>query len=128
MPFVSNTGTSSHDPSATLRGDPRNLGKGRPAHTHRKSMEVVQKHQRGMNSQTSDSSASSTAPTAVTRRGEGAVGTDGVRIGGGRGMAGPLSPKRTAQLSGKGREGSEGSPSMGSSFSDLDGTFSYVVC
>jgi hypothetical protein len=128
MPLVSNTGTSSHDPSATLRGDPRNLGKGRPAHTHRKSMEVVQKHQRGMNSHTSDSSTSSTAPAAVTRRGEAAVGKDGARIGGGRGMSGPLSPKRTAELSGKGREGSEGSPSMGSSFSDLDGTFSYVVC
>jgi hypothetical protein len=93
---------------------------------HRKSMEVVQKHQRGMNSQTSDSSTSSTAP--VMPRGEGAVGRDGMRIGGGRAMAGPLSPKRTSALSGKGREGSEGSPSMGSSFSDLDGKFSYVWC
>lgn len=95
--------------------------------THRKSMEVVQNHQRGMNSQTSDSSASS-ALAMQPRRGEGAVGKDGTRIGGGRGLTGPLSPKRTAQLSGKGREGSEGSPSMGSSFSDLDGTFSYVLC
>jgi hypothetical protein len=88
-------------------------------------MEVVQKYQRGKNSQTSDSSASSTAP--VARRGESAVGKDGARIGGGRGLTGPLSPKRTAELSGKGREGSEGSPSMGSSFSDLDGTFSYTL-
>lgn len=129
MPLTSNTGTgtSGHDPSATLRGDPRNLGKGRPVHTHRKSMEVVQRGiNKGVNSQTSDSSASSTAPTAGIgiRRGEGAIGKNGARIGGGRGMAGPLSPKRKAELSGK---GSEGSPSMGSSFSDLDGTFSFVV-
>lgn len=34
----------------------------------------------------------------------------------------PLSPRRTAELKGKGisREGSDGTPSMGSSFSDLD--------
>jgi hypothetical protein len=89
--------------------------------TRKKSMEVVQRHQRGVNSQTSDSSASSTAP----RRGE-AVGKDGARIGGGRGIN-PLSPKRTAQLSGRGREGSEGSPSMGSSFSDLDGMFLFLL-
>lgn len=31
---------------------------------------------------------------------------------------GPLSPKRTAELAGK---SSDGTPSMGSSFSDLDG-------
>ena len=87
-------------------------------------MEIVQKHQMGINSQTSDSSAGSTAPVG---RGESAIGKDGARIGGGRGVAGPLSPKRTVELSGKGREGSEGSPSMGSSFSDLDGTFSYTL-
>ena len=85
-------------------------------------MEIVQK-QRQVNSQTSDSSASSTAP----RRGETAVGKDGRIIGGRRDMTGPLSPKRTAELSGRGREGSEGSPSMGSSFSDLDGKFSSLL-
>lgn len=42
---------------------------------------------------------------------------------------GPLSPRRTAELAGKSpsgkasREGSDGTPSMGSSFSDLDGTY-----
>ena len=65
-------------------------------------MEIVQKHQMGINSQTSDSSAGSTAPVG---RGESAIGKDGARIGGGRGVAGPLSPKRTVELSGKGREG-----------------------
>ena len=119
-------GTSSHnDPSATLRGDPRNVGQKRHVHSHRKSMEVLQRHQKGL--ETSDSSTSSTAqatPVGLARKGEVAVGKDGNRIGGGRGVSGPLSPKRTAQLSGRGREGSEGSPSMGSSFSDLDGMLS----
>jgi hypothetical protein len=84
-------------------------------------MEIVQEKQKGTISQTSDSSASSTAPAMLPKKAESGIGKDGARIGSGRGMAGPLSPKRTAQLSGKGREGSEGSPSMGSSFSDLDG-------
>lgn len=120
-------GTSSHnDPSATLRGDPRNIGQKRPTHPHRKSMEVVQRHQKGL--ETSDSSASSTAqatPAGLARRGEVAVGRDGALIGGGRRVSGPLSPRRTAELSGRGREGSEGSPSMGSSFSDLDGMYPF---
>ena len=42
-----------------------------------------------------------------------------------------MSPRRTAELTGrspgKGREGSEGSPSMGSSFSDLDGKFKLPI-
>lgn len=46
-------------------------------------------------------------------------------------IAGPLSPRRTAELArssprrstGSGRETSDGTPSMGSSFSDLDGMF-----
>ena len=118
-----------HDPSATLRGDPRHIAAARrPAHMQKKSMEGVQKQKRGGNSQTSDSSASSTAPVGGIRRGEGvAVGKDGGRIGGGsasgRGVPGPLSPKRRAELAGKGKEGSEGS--MGSSFSDLDGEFPF---
>lgn len=49
-------------------------------------------------------------------------------------FGGPLSPRRAAELQGKGkgiakgysREGSDGSPSMGSSFSDLDGM--YLIC
>ena len=102
MPFAA--GEGHQDPSATLRGDPRGAA--------RKSG-----HRKTMVSQTSDSSNSSTAP--VTRRVE-ATKRQG-------GKPGPLSPRRTAELAGtgkgkgKGKEGSEGSPSMGSSFSDLDG-------
>ncbi|TVY33140.1 Autophagy-related protein [Lachnellula subtilissima] len=110
MPFV---GESSHnDPSATLRGDPRNIGRRAPT---KKPMEVAQQ------SQTSDSSASSTAP--VTRRPQPLPKEGSQR----QRPTGPLSPRRTAELAGrspgmksKGRESSDGTPSMGSSFSDLD--------
>lgn len=113
MPFAAGE-PSHHDPSATLRGDPRNIS--RRMSTHKKAMEVAQQ------SQTSDSSASSTAP--VARRPE-ALPREGSHK---RRVEGPLSPRRTAELAGrspgmkgKGREGSDGTPSMGSSFSDLDG-------
>lgn len=99
MPFSAD---ANHDPSATLRGEP--VGIAKRTHGYKKT-DI---------SQTSDSSASSTAPStkpvaSLRRHGPG-----------------PLSPRRTAELAGrsprgKGREGSEGSPSMGSSFSDLDG-------
>ncbi|TVY30361.1 Autophagy-related protein [Lachnellula hyalina] len=110
MPFV---GESAHnDPSATLRGDPRNIGRRAPT---KKPMEVAQQ------SQTSDSSASSTAP--VTRRPQPLPKEGSQR----QRPTGPLSPRRTAELAGrspgmksKGRESSDGTPSMGSSFSDLD--------
>ncbi|KAG9241973.1 hypothetical protein BJ878DRAFT_518039 [Calycina marina] len=96
------------DPSDTLRGEPYNIATRRtPAHSHTN----THKGKDVRISQTSDSSASSTAPH---RR---------VEAMGGK-KPGPLSPRRTAELAGrspgKGREGSEGSPSMGSSFSDLD--------
>src|SRR3569833_567706 len=83
------------DLGATLRGDPNK--------------------DRIYQSQTSDSSASSAARHPQ---------------GGGDRRPGPLSPRRAAELSGRSprsrnrgvsREGSEGTPSMGSSFSDLDG-------
>jgi hypothetical protein len=70
---------------------------------------------RGEVSQTSDSSTSSVNPT-MTRR------ADGQRRGG----PGPLSPKRTAELSGR-KDGSDGTPSMGSSFSDLDGVSQLLL-
>jgi hypothetical protein len=90
MPLASN------DPSATLRDDPRTA-------TRRTT------RGKGDISQTSDSSTSSVSPI-VTR------GAPGQR----RSTPGPLSPKRTAELSGR-KESSDGTPSMGSSFSDLDG-------
>lgn len=93
-----------------------------------------------LQSQTSDdSSASSSAPTPMNRRPDAVVGQEG--NAGRRGPTtpvtgqGPLSPKRTAELAGrspgtkgKGREGSDGTPSMGSSFSDLDGMSPSFCC
>ncbi|KIN07817.1 hypothetical protein OIDMADRAFT_174728 [Oidiodendron maius Zn] len=89
MPLANN------DPSATLRDDPKS---------------ATRKSTRGKGdiSQTSDSSTSSMNPV-ITRE------TTGQR----RSTPGPLSPKRTAELSGR-KESSDGTPSMGSSFSDLD--------
>ncbi|KAH8774931.1 hypothetical protein BGZ57DRAFT_926569 [Hyaloscypha finlandica] len=112
MPFAAPSETPSHhDPSATLRGDPRNIGSRRPA--HKKSMDAA------LQSATSDSSTSSTA--LAPRRPEPLRGTQRQIL------TGPLSPRRTAELAGrspglkgKGRQDSDGTPSMGSSFSDLD--------
>lgn len=94
----------------------------------KKAEEVLAQHD-----QTSDSSASSAHPGSnSTTSGH---GFDFDRRGHSHGhshvhrnrLAGPLSPRRTAELAGrspgKGREGSDGTPSMGSSFSDLDGEF-----
>jgi hypothetical protein len=113
MPFAEPT---HHDPSATLRGDPRNISR-RNLPTHKKPS--VATHQ----SQTSDSSASSAA-TPARPRPEAIARESSQR----QRLTGPLSPRRTAELAGrspiskgKGREGSDGTPSMGSSFSDLDG-------
>jgi hypothetical protein len=110
MPFAEPT---HQDPSATLRGDPRITNRRNPP-THKKSITAV--HQ----SQTSDSSASSAALTPARARPEATPPRHK--------FTGPLSPRRTAELAGrspiskgKGREGSDGTPSMGSSFSDLDG-------
>ncbi|KAK9425204.1 hypothetical protein SUNI508_03344 [Seiridium unicorne] len=94
--------SAQHDLSATLRGNlPRKLPK---------------QHGKIHLSQTSDSSASSNAP--VPRGSSGGKG----------GPSGPLSPRRTMELAGRSPGGkgkgysrdSDGTPSMGSSFSDLD--------
>jgi hypothetical protein len=86
-------------------------------------------------SQTSDSSAGSAAVVARPRPGTAGVGADGRRAP----QQGPLSPRRTAELAARGpgsasrgakgasREGSDGAPSMGSSFSDLDGESSFLL-
>jgi hypothetical protein len=97
--------------------------------------------------------SSSAAVTVASRRQHQGTGTAGAGAGGRRGLpapaintpaagqappgyGGPLSPRRAAELAGRGyhhqgsvsskgkgasREGSDGTPSMGSSFSDLDG-------
>ncbi|RYO79932.1 hypothetical protein DL766_007426 [Monosporascus sp. MC13-8B] len=91
-----------HDLSATLRGNPRDFARRLPReHIH--------------HSETSDSSASSAVPVE-----HGASDRNQPR--------GPVSPRRTMELSGrspsaKGKgysRDSDGTPSMGSSFSDLD--------
>ncbi|KAH8180155.1 multidomain presynaptic cytomatrix related protein [Sarocladium implicatum] len=97
--------SAAQDLASTLRGDSRTSSR-RP--TRKEPVHL---------SQTSDSSVGSAA--------------QGQRKGKQREQnpAGPLSPRRTAELSGKSpgaksrgysREGSDGTPSMGSSFSDLD--------
>ncbi|KAI3329635.1 hypothetical protein F4824DRAFT_505949 [Ustulina deusta] len=94
-----------HDLSATLRGDIRD----------QKRSVKGSSRDRIYHSQTSDSSTSS---VAVSRG-----ATD-------KRPSGPLSPRRTLELAGRspGSKGkgysrdSDGTPSMGSSFSDLDGT------
>ncbi|CAJ2503707.1 Uu.00g111010.m01.CDS01 [Anthostomella pinea] len=95
-----------HDLSATLRGDPRGFGKRVPK---------VPGRERIHQSQTSDSSTSSAAPVSKGP-------SDKSR------PSGPLSPRRTMELAGRSPAGkgkgysrdSDGTPSMGSSFSDLD--------
>ncbi|OTA99136.1 hypothetical protein M426DRAFT_76566 [Hypoxylon sp. CI-4A] len=97
------SGSSGHDLSATLRG---NLPRGDHA-----AKRHVSSSFRGHRSQTSDSSTSSAA-----------------RPSAGGGGGGPLSPRRTMELAGRSPGGkgkaysrdSDGTPSMGSSFSDLD--------
>ncbi|KAH8662147.1 hypothetical protein BX600DRAFT_465689 [Xylariales sp. PMI_506] len=103
-----NEGSTSgqHDLSATLRGDPRDLQRKLP-----------KQHGKIHLSQTSDSSTSSAAMIARgSAKDKGSV------------PGGPLSPRRTAELAGRSPGGkgkgysrdSDGTPSMGSSFSDLD--------
>lgn len=121
LPFTSiegqtSTSTPTHqDPSATLRGDPRQMSSRRTA--PKQTSELSSQHE-----QTSDSSASSVHPRSTsTASGH---GFEFDRRGGHRHRhaAGPLSPRRTAELSRRspGKAGSDGTPSMGSSFSDLD--------
>ncbi|KAM0201287.1 hypothetical protein ACHAPI_002162 [Fusarium lateritium] len=103
--------TSAQDLGSTLRGDGRSSGK-RHHRTHGKPTI----HQ----SNTSDSSASSAAMIQKPDKSDKQVEQR---------TPGPLSPRRTAELAGRepgskgkgySREGSDGTPSMGSSYSDLD--------
>ena len=131
-------GSSGQDLGATLRGGMRGLSGG------------GNRDGDANLSQTSDSSLGSSAAAIVPRRpgmagrgaGPAAIGTGDRRLqtaaGGGGQQGGPLSPRRTAELAGRGlgsggkgkgtsREGSDGTPSMGSSFSDLDGE-PFALC
>lgn len=102
-----------HDPSATLRGDPRQISRRTASKKTNESL--------AQNEQTSDSSTSSAHPGSnSTASGHGFE--FGRRPGHRHRHTGPLSPRRTAELSRRspGKAGSDGTPSMGSSFSDLD--------
>lgn len=110
--------TTTQDLGATLRGDPKTSRRQVPGSS---SVVSEAKTETTNQSQTSDSSASS---SQVLREQQ-------FRY---RQPPGPLSPRRTAELAGRSprgrvtREGSDGTPSMGSSFSDLDGESSYNTC
>lgn len=102
----SSSGTGPHDLSATLRGNPS-------------VRDYAKRRERFHQSHTSDSSNSSAV-----------MPFKGNSSDQGRSNAGPLSPRRTMELAGRNSGGkgkgysrdSDGTPSMGSSFSDLDGT------
>lgn len=108
------------DPSATLRGDPRDFasnaarrlqnvtGPGAGGQSKGKGKERERVLQKSSNSDSSENSAAFMSKPSSSGR---------------RHPSGPLSPRRTVELKQKGysREGSDGTPSMGSSFSDLDG-------
>ncbi len=109
QPQTDGSSSDQHDLSATLRGNPRDFARRLPKGSARDNF-----HQ----SQTSDSSASS---AAVVVQGTSDKNKNG----------GPLSPRRTMELGGRNSSGtgkaysrdSDGTPSMGSSFSDLDGVY-----
>ncbi|KAL3965084.1 hypothetical protein ACCO45_002088 [Purpureocillium lilacinum] len=108
QPYQAQSGqASAQDLTSTLKGDGHPAPKRRPKAVGRDATQQ---------SQTSDSSVGSAhiQRPGKTREPKG---------------AGPLSPRRTAELAGRSpggkakassREGSDGTPSMGSSFSDLD--------
>jgi hypothetical protein len=106
----------SRDPSATLRQEPR-----RQVTQLLSAAERVPALHRIPATESSASSASSGIAENLPAKN----GPRSAR------QAGTVSPRRTAEMArlsprqrGGGREGSEGTPSMGSSFSDLDGTYS----
>lgn len=114
-PPATETQTSAQDLTSTLRGDGRSS-------TSKRGVKNTAKAQHAHQSHTSDSDNSSAPLTH--------------RPGKSREQKtpGPLSPRRTAELAGRSpggkgsREGSDGTPSMGSSFSDLDGKFAFCLC
>lgn len=100
-PAGEDSSATGHDLTSTLRGGLNQAG------SRRSNVRAADRH-----SQTSDSDTSS---PAIVQRPAGQQRTPG-----------PLSPRRTTELAGrspssKGYEGSDGTPSMGSSYSDLDG-------
>lgn len=130
LPFRARSSGASHetsgkgsaqytDPSATLKGDPRDftanaarrLQNVTNSDTNKAKDKGKEKERALHQSGASDSSNSSAPFTSKPSPGDRRL------------PSGPLSPRRTVELKGRGysREGSDGTPSMGSSFSDLDG-------
>ncbi|KAI9703340.1 MAG: hypothetical protein M1836_007907 [Candelina mexicana] len=109
---------ATQDQSTTLR---RDLQLPDAERSSRKAGSAQPRQQRHP-TQTAHSSASSASSAPATTN----VGADGAQSN--RPPPGPLSPRRAAELAGLsprrragGKDGSDGTPSMGSSFSDLDG-------
>ncbi|KAH6686892.1 hypothetical protein F5X68DRAFT_261878 [Plectosphaerella plurivora] len=98
-------GSAQSDLTSTLRGEAKSGSRRGPSKGKEKAVQ---------RSETSDSSVPS-SPAFASR-------PSGPSTSGDKRPHGPLSPRRTTELSGKSprREGSDGTPSMGSSFSDLD--------
>jgi hypothetical protein len=124
----STSGSRSQDPGATLRvglQDPNGPSLARRQPVKKASFENLAHEKQP---QTEDSSiTSSTSSQAVSATGGDGPSTNNIRPG-------MLSPRRAAELTGKsprrrntGREGSDGTPSMGSSFSDLDGAPTFYI-
>jgi hypothetical protein len=123
LPF-SNTNTQQpskhHDPSATLREDP---GQTTRHSLPKRTNEAMQQSQNSDSSASSSIPGSTNSPVNTARHHQSSQGQ----------RPGPFSPRRMAELAGrspgskgKGRDGSDGAPSMGSSFSDLDGKFPTI--
>ncbi|KAI9776045.1 MAG: hypothetical protein M1839_000648 [Geoglossum umbratile] len=116
------TGSHSQDPGATLRVGLQDPG-GFSAPYHQPA-ENTPAESHGLYEKLPQTGASS-ATSSSSSQAVSAAGGDGAPANNIR--PGMLSPRRTAELAGKsprrratGKEGSDGTPSMGSSFSDLD--------
>lgn len=107
LPFAATTAERKEDPAATLRSPP-------PKRTVPSAAQLF-----------SESSASSASSAAAAPAGIGPKRAVGKAPQTARSPADALSPRRRAELAKLSprmrKEGSEGTPSMGSSFSDLDG-------
>lgn len=117
LPFAtaaSSKAVQRDDPAATLRGSPKRQN----STPYTQSSGSKSKSTRAPPPESSESSASSAQPTQTSSSATNQPTTETKRT-----QRGPLSPKQRAQLaqlSPRYKSGSEGSPSMGSSFSDLD--------
>lgn len=117
LPFAAGVAVHKEDPAATIRSSPP---KRAPHPEGTKPARLVQRPV--------ESSASSVSSTAAPSPGHGGRREDTRPQRMQSAPADALSPKRRAELAKLSprtkKEGSEGTPSMGSSFSDLDGTIS----